>query len=212
MRTRIWLVVAGVGFLGLLAALGDFVVLDSLIVVIIVAGFILLVTRGPPAAQRTFPQEKTYGGVVKTERGEVVRSNSEKRIADYFYRNKIGYAYELEAVSRAGRRRRISRPDFYLTDYGVYVEFWGLVDAEDPKLRANYERTMRWKMAQYHRNGIKFISLYPSDLSNLDGAFRYKLQKVSGRIQATSIPRFCYKCGVPTTPSESYCGSCGVKL
>jgi len=39
---------------------------------------------------------------------------------------------------------------------------------------------MRWKMAQYHRNNITFISIYPSNLSNLDYYFRKKFREVKG--------------------------------
>ena len=36
---------------------------------------------------------------------------------------------------------------------------------------------MKWKMEQYRRNGIKFVSLYPGELSDLDAAFRPKLER-----------------------------------
>jgi hypothetical protein len=47
---------------------------------------------------------------------------------------------------------------------GVYVEYWGLVDAPDGSARSRYERSMRWKMAQYRKNGTRFASLYPGEL------------------------------------------------
>lgn len=36
-----------------------------------------------------FRPQETYGGLTATQRGETVRSSSERRIADYFYQNKI---------------------------------------------------------------------------------------------------------------------------
>jgi hypothetical protein len=39
---------------------------------------------------------------------------------------------------------------------------------------------MKKKMAQYYSNDIKFISIYPDNLSNLDWIFRTKLKKVTG--------------------------------
>lgn len=68
--------------------------------------------------------------------------------------------------------RIIGVPDFYLPNYGVYVEYWGLVDAEDAWTGERYERNMRKKMALYYRNQVKFISIYPSNLENLDWIFR----------------------------------------
>ena len=119
-------------------------------------------------------RRKEYGRPSVTQRGEVVRSNSERVIADYFSRSGIRYVYETPAMSRWGIRR-ISRPDFYLPDYGAYVEYWGLVNLPDNFARSRYERSMRWKIAQYRQNGIRFVSLYPSELGNLDTAFKPRL-------------------------------------
>jgi hypothetical protein len=125
-----------------------------------------------------FGRREAYGQPSVTQRGEVVRSNSERIIADYFSRSGIRYVYEHPAMSRWGFRR-ISRPDFYLPDYGVYVEYWGLVNLPNNSVRLRYERSMRWKIRQYHRNGIRFISLYPGELTNLDAALRLKLEQAT---------------------------------
>ena len=158
-----------------------------------------------------FGAREAYGRPSLTLRGEVVRSNSERAIADYFSRSGVRYAYERPAMSRWGFRR-ISRPDFYLPDYGVYVEFWGLVNVPDGSARSRYERSMRWKMAQYHRNGIRFVSLYPSDLNNLDAAFRTKLKKATGRTLSPSPTAYCTNCGQPVSSGAGFCTRCGAKL
>ena len=80
-----------------------------------------------------FAPPKTYGGLTATQRGETVRSNSERTIADYFHRNNIRYVYEQDAMNRRNSRR-ISRPDFYLPDYGIYVEYWGMLGVEDSRV------------------------------------------------------------------------------
>jgi len=117
-----------------------------------------------------FEKEKECGTKSVTEQGEEVRSIAEKKITDYFVKNKITYLYEEEARRKVlwVLSMKISYPDFYLPDYNVYVEYWGLVDADNKRVRNEYIRTMKWKMAQYHKANIKFISLYPSDLNNLD--------------------------------------------
>ncbi|MDE1853271.1 MAG: hypothetical protein KGI38_05940 [Thaumarchaeota archaeon] len=122
-------------------------------------------------------RREIYGHPAVTLRGEVVRSNSERVIADYFSRSGVRYVYEQPAVSRWGLRR-ISRPDFYLPDYRVYVEYWGLVNLPDTFARSKYQRSMKWKMEQYRRNGIRCISLHPRELRDLDAAFRFKLEQV----------------------------------
>ena len=72
-----------------------------------------------------FPRSRReYGRPSMTLKGELVRSRSVKVIADWFYMNGIRYVYEYPAFDRKGAV--ISRPDFYLPDYALYVEYWGL--------------------------------------------------------------------------------------
>jgi hypothetical protein len=163
-----------------------------------------------------FRPPKTYGGLVSTHRGETVRSNSERTIADYFHRNNIRYVYEQDAMNR-WNSRRISRPDFYLPDYGIYVEYWGVLGVEDASVRSRYERSMKWKMAQYHRNNIKFISIYPNSMSNLDWVFRAKFREVAGYDLPSGrgdlVPaRFCTMCGTGLVLGSLHCQSCGMKV
>jgi len=128
-----------------------------------------------------FGSKREYGVKSVTKRGEEVRSIAERKIADYFSENNIDYVYEREAKTKGiFFDSKISSPDFYLPDYDVYVEYWGLVDAEDYRTRNRYEKKMRWKMAQYYENNIKFISIYPSNMENLDLIFRKKFKKVTG--------------------------------
>jgi ribosomal protein S27AE len=65
-------------------------------------------------------------------------------------------------------------------------------------------------MAQYHKNGIRFVSLYPSDLQTLDTSFRSKLEEASGRaISITNGNRFCSSCGATIEPLGRFCTKCG---
>ena len=125
---------------------------------------------------------KQYGIKTSTLKGEEVKSRAEGFIADYFNRNNINYEYERKAESKGFIfSKEISHPDFYLPDYDVYVEYWGLVDADDKKVRSNYVRIMKWKMKQYYDNDIKFISIYPRNLKNLDWIFKKKFEDVVGK-------------------------------
>lgn len=130
----------------------------------------------------TISDKKEYGKLSRTLRGEIVKSQSEKQIADYFYTNRINYRYESQAnTDLSAFRDKISKPDFYLLDYSVYVEFWGLIDVADSEQRTKYREDMRWKKEQYYKNGIKFISLYPWHLNELDGAFRTQFKLTMGK-------------------------------
>ncbi|OLD01821.1 MAG: hypothetical protein AUJ07_10445 [Crenarchaeota archaeon 13_1_40CM_3_53_5] len=129
-----------------------------------------------------FKGPEEYGTPSVTLTGQSVRSKGERIIADYLTRHNIAYQYETEANTNDWWifKSRISRPDFYLPQYNLYLEYWGLVDVPDRGTRDNYVRTMRWKMAQYHTNKIRFVSIYPSNLSNLDYYFRKKFREAKG--------------------------------
>jgi hypothetical protein len=94
-----------------------------------------------------------------------------------------GIRYEYERAIEVGIwifNEELCRPDFYLPDYDVYVECWGMIDVEDGYKRREYERKMKWKMAQYYKYGIKFISIYPRNLKNFEWIFRKKFNQVTG--------------------------------
>jgi hypothetical protein len=162
----------------------DFTVIFLLcfLVVLIVAIIMALVRYAVNKSGQT--QTRTYGSLSFTSRGETVRSIGEKTIADFLTRNNIRYIYEHQATGAWGYGRhhgyKTTLPDFYLPDHRVYVEYWGLVEVNDAMTRAAYVSNMRKKMAMYHSNNIKFISIYPQNLNNLDWIFRAKFKRVSG--------------------------------
>jgi hypothetical protein len=84
------------------------------------------------ASIATSKPKREYGVRSVTAKGEEVRSIAEKSIADYFEKTNINYFYEQKPVfSFDFKKFRISFPDFYLPDYDVYIEYWGLVNADD---------------------------------------------------------------------------------
>lgn len=153
--------------------------------VFIIFMLFLLLVLGYLLSSGTWTQasaRKTYGRSSVTTSGYVVKSNAEKIISDYLTQQNIHHEYERELRTKSFfGGRKISNPDFYLSDYDVYIEYWGLVDADDEKLRQKYVREMRWKMAQYYSMDIKFISIYPDNMKNLDRIFRSKFKKVTGK-------------------------------
>lgn len=127
-----------------------------------------------------FPPRQ-YGKQSVTKLGVQVRSRAEQRIADYF--ESIGLEYKYEQEIEAGIwifTEKVSCPDFYLPAYDVYVEYWGMLNVENDHDRSKYERAMKYKMARYHQLGIKFISIYPDNMKNLDWVFRKKFKQVTG--------------------------------
>lgn len=148
-------------------------ILQFLILIAVISAILYLVSERSG--------KRDYGVKSVTSRGEVVRSLEEKTISDYLFQNGIKYQYEPEVRTRGlFFSDRIGYADFYLSEYDVYVEYWGLVDAPDKRTQKRYVKRMRQKMAQYYKNNIKFISIYPRNLGNLDWIFRKKFKKVAG--------------------------------
>ncbi len=152
-----------------------------------------------------------YGIPSRTLHGEIVRSHAEQRIADYFVQNGIRYQYETGARTDALLfKKTFAHPDFYLTDYGIYVEYWGLVNASK-----EYRQIMKWKMKQYRQNHIRFISLYPDNMGNLDWIFRAKFRETAGfdlpakPTAVAGMAKFCIGCGTPIGPPGKFCIKCG---
>lgn len=126
-----------------------------------------------------FPAGK-YGTRSTTRLGIQVRSHAEQRIGDYLESIGVRYEYERALVARFWIfRQKVSCPDFYLPDYDVYVEYWGMLDVKNDNDRRKYERSMKYKIARYRELGIRFISLYPRDLPDLDATFRAKFAQVT---------------------------------
>ncbi|HOC07098.1 MAG TPA: UvrD-helicase domain-containing protein [Bacillota bacterium] len=64
---------------------------------------------------------------IVTFKGEKVKSFEEMEIANYLYINKIDYAYERPyKLDVATKTHSQYKPDFYLPDYGIYLEHFGI--------------------------------------------------------------------------------------
>jgi hypothetical protein len=90
-------------------------------------------------------QEWHDGRSLHTRRGDLVRSPAEVRIADHLFARGIRYEYEPMIQGY--------RPDFYLPDHGVVIEYWGMDARGSPHRRK--------KTAAYLRNGYSLVSLEP---------------------------------------------------
>jgi hypothetical protein len=152
-----------------------------LLFLIILAVFLsVCILRIPPKRfpherkSHRFHERRSYGIQSITENGEEVKSLAEKTLADYLRSINVSYYYECSGD------RRIRNPDFYLPDFDVYIEYWGLLNADDDYTRRKYARHMKRKMAIYHRYNKRLISIYPENMPNLDWIFRAKFRKVTG--------------------------------
>lgn len=95
-------------------------------------------------------------GVIEVGRGEKFRSEGECRIANFLENNSIRYHYEPGVlVNSPYDKPRIWYPDFYLPEFGVYIEYYGLVGKQ------NYDEGIKRKEVAYAKMGLDVVPVYP---------------------------------------------------
>ncbi len=117
--------------------------------------------------RRNYDTNVELNKTIYTKDGTFVQSDGERKISEWLYNHSIKYRYD--------ERYRIIenyavRPDFYLPEFDVYIEYWGM-DSID------YKIGMLKKLKLYQQEGKKLISLYPEDKNNLDVVLKRKLEK-----------------------------------
>ena len=118
--------------------------------------------------RRNFETKVELCKTIRAKDGTLVQSDGERRIADYLQKNDVAYRYD--------ERFRILngfaiRPDFYLPELDVYIEYWGMDTAD-------YKIGMLKKQKLYQQQGKKLISLYREDKPEMETALQSKLKQV----------------------------------
>jgi len=116
--------------------------------------------------RRNFETQVELSKTVEARDGTLVQSKGEKRIAEWLTEH--GLAYRYDAKYRIIGEFQI-RPDFYLPELDVYIEYWGL---DTPQ----YKMSMLKKQMLYQQEGKRLISIYPKDLPSLDRLLAAKLR------------------------------------
>lgn len=116
--------------------------------------------------RRKFETQVELHKTIAAQDGTLVQSEGERRIADWLTAH--GIAYRYDAKFRIIGEFQI-RPDFYLPERDVYIEYWGL---DSPQ----YKMSMYKKQTLYQQEGKRLISVYPRDLPQLDGLLDAKLR------------------------------------
>ncbi len=85
-----------------------------------------------------------------------LKSEGERRIAYFLEENSIRYQYEAGVlVNSIEKKPRIWYPDFYLPEFGTYIEYYGL------KGQRSYDRGIKRKETTYAKMGLDVIPVYP---------------------------------------------------
>ncbi len=116
--------------------------------------------------RRNFEIQVELNKTVEARDGTVVQSDGERRIAEWLTAH--GLAYRYDAKFRIIGEFQI-RPDFYLPELDVYIEYWGL---DTPQ----YKMSMYKKQTLYQQEGKRLMSVYPADLPRLGPLLAAKLR------------------------------------
>ena len=99
-----------------------------------------------------------------TLKGDIVRSFEELEIANYLFTQGVNYEYEKNyEFDTATVEKRQYKPDFYLTDYGIYLEHFALSrDNKTPSFINNesYLLEREWKLQLHRDNQTKLIETF----------------------------------------------------
>lgn len=109
------------------------------------------------------PQEETPADY-PTLQGDAVRSWGEMAIANWLYLNGISYEYERPYEHDTGSvDHRQYRPDFYLPDARIYIEYFGVDETMKPRPGIDadrYRRGMEWKRELHKRHRTTLVECY----------------------------------------------------
>lgn len=100
--------------------------------------------------------------------GHNVRSLSELVIDNVLYDNNIRHIYEKSIYTINGK---IWTSDFFLPDYDIYIEFWGMMSNYE------YKRNRELKLEDYNKLNLKVIEIFPEHLKSLNDYLLLEINK-----------------------------------
>jgi hypothetical protein len=116
--------------------------------------------------RRNFETQVNLNKTIVARDGTLVQSEGERRIVEWLTTQ--GIAYRYDAKFRIIAEFQI-RPDFYLPELDVYIEYWGL---DTPQ----YKMSMYKKQTLYQQEGKRLISMFSKDLPQLESVLAAKLR------------------------------------
>ncbi len=128
--------------------------------------------------RRNFDTKVELNKTIIAKAGVLVQSDGERLIADWLTAHSIAFRYDERFRILSGHA---VRPDFYLPELDVYIEYWGMNTAD-------YRIGMLKKQQLYQQEGKRLISLHPSDKPRLDSILRAKLGIFGHHVPAPGAP------------------------
>lgn len=116
--------------------------------------------------RRNFDTQVELNKTIRTKDGSFVQSDGERRIAEWLRQNNITYRYDERFRIIEGMT---IRPDFYLPEFDIYIEYWGMDTAD-------YKIGMLKKQKLYQQEGKRLISLFFEDKVHIENILKKKLK------------------------------------
>ncbi len=117
--------------------------------------------------RRNFETKVELQKTIRAKDGTLVQSDGERRICEILALEKIIYRYDERFRILDGYA---IRPDFYLPEFDVYIEYGGMDTAD-------YKIGMLKKQKLYQQQGKKLVSLYPKDKPQMREILQEKLER-----------------------------------
>jgi hypothetical protein len=117
--------------------------------------------------RRNFETKVQLQKNIRAKDGTWVQSDGERMICEILDAEQIRYRYDERFRILDGYA---IRPDFYLPEFDVYIEYWGMDTAD-------YKIGMLKKQQLYQQQGKRLISLYPDDKPRMREVLLGKLVK-----------------------------------
>ncbi|OGQ87096.1 MAG: hypothetical protein A2512_06365 [Deltaproteobacteria bacterium RIFOXYD12_FULL_56_24] len=117
--------------------------------------------------RRNFETKVELQKNIRAKDGTWVQSDGERLICEILDEERIRYRYDERFRILDGYA---IRPDFYLPEFDVYIEYWGMDTAD-------YKIGMLKKQQLYQQQGKKLVSLFPEDRSGMREKLLSKLGK-----------------------------------
>jgi DNA helicase-4 len=139
-------------------------------------------------------REATY----ETLNGETVASRAEKVIADFLFTNRVTYRYESIAEwADTAEDKGPYRPDFYLPEYDLYIEHWGLDENGEVApwfswTTDEYLEKLRWARGEFARNDPDLVDTYDFEYESgrLERALRHRLTSAGVTLDRMEFDEF----------------------
>lgn len=129
------------------------------------------VSDEPDAGEADSYDRRTRLTGFRTYRGETVRSEGERLLADWLFLNGIEYEYERPYLHNvADRDHSQYRPDFFYPTVNVWHEHWALrADGTPPESFTGYAESMAWKKRIHQQYGTTLVESKWHEIIDLSG-------------------------------------------